>query len=199
MTQNLVISLSSDHRSQTSTACLESSKMVHYRHRYSIYKIRARNTGPKRERVNVKKRPQSDKTSYTPPVTETHIVVTIIEHIYQSQPSPTIHYTYNLSCKFACGCANSTTPCSMQNVAHIEFLRWFSQPPKWTPSSLGIHPPPQTKTWERRTGEHAYRFQGNLGHKRLPNLDAENLEVRKIPDMQIWPCMHTDLIQSWTT
>ena len=31
----------------------------------------------------------------TPPVTETHVVVTIIEHIYQSQPSPTIQYTYD--------------------------------------------------------------------------------------------------------
>ena len=30
----------------------------------------------------------------TPPMTEKLIVVTILEPIYQSQPSPTIHYTY---------------------------------------------------------------------------------------------------------
>ena len=35
------------------------------------------------------------KPTLTPPVTEKHVVVTIIEHIYQSPPSPTIHYTYN--------------------------------------------------------------------------------------------------------
>ena len=34
------------------------------------------------------------KPTLTPSVTETHIVVTILEPIYQSQPSPTIHYTY---------------------------------------------------------------------------------------------------------
>ena len=33
----------------------------------------------------------------TPPVTETHVVETIVEDIYQSQPSPTIHYTCNES------------------------------------------------------------------------------------------------------
>ena len=35
------------------------------------------------------------KPTMTPPMTEKHIVVTILEPIYQSQPSPTIHYTYN--------------------------------------------------------------------------------------------------------
>ena len=35
------------------------------------------------------------KPFLTPPVTEKHIVVTISELIYQSQPSPTIHYTNN--------------------------------------------------------------------------------------------------------
>ena len=35
------------------------------------------------------------KPTLTPPVTETHVVVTIIEHIYQSQYSPTIHYTHD--------------------------------------------------------------------------------------------------------
>ena len=34
-------------------------------------------------------------TTLTPPVTEKHIVVTISEQIYQSQRSPTIHYTNN--------------------------------------------------------------------------------------------------------
>ena len=34
-------------------------------------------------------------TTLTPPVRENHIVATILEPIYQSQPSPTIHYTYN--------------------------------------------------------------------------------------------------------
>ena len=35
------------------------------------------------------------KPTLTPTVTEKHIVVTIIEHMNQSQPSPTIHYTYD--------------------------------------------------------------------------------------------------------
>ena len=35
------------------------------------------------------------KTAFTPNVTEKHIVVTIIEHIYQSQPSLIIPYTYD--------------------------------------------------------------------------------------------------------
>ena len=35
------------------------------------------------------------KPTLTPPLTENHFVVTILEHIYQSQSSPTIHYTYN--------------------------------------------------------------------------------------------------------
>ena len=35
------------------------------------------------------------KPFLTPPVTETHVMVTIIEHTYQSQPCPTIHYTYD--------------------------------------------------------------------------------------------------------
>ena len=34
------------------------------------------------------------KPTLTPPVTGKHVAVTIIEHIYQSLPSPTIHYTY---------------------------------------------------------------------------------------------------------
>ena len=35
------------------------------------------------------------KPTLTPPVTEKHVVVTILEPTPQSQPSPTIHYTYN--------------------------------------------------------------------------------------------------------
>ena len=35
------------------------------------------------------------KPTLTPPVTEKHFVVTILEPIYQSQHSLTIHYTYN--------------------------------------------------------------------------------------------------------
>ena len=35
------------------------------------------------------------KPTLTPPVTEKHVVVTIMEPIYQSQHSLTIHYTYN--------------------------------------------------------------------------------------------------------
>ena len=35
------------------------------------------------------------KTTLTPPVTEKHIVVAIIEPTHQSQPSSTIHYTYS--------------------------------------------------------------------------------------------------------
>ena len=35
------------------------------------------------------------KPTLTPPVIEKYVVVTIIEHMYQSQSSPTIHYTYN--------------------------------------------------------------------------------------------------------
>ena len=31
----------------------------------------------------------------TSPAPQKHVVVTIIEPIYQSQPSPTIHHTYN--------------------------------------------------------------------------------------------------------
>ena len=34
------------------------------------------------------------KPTLTPPVTEYHLAVTILEHIYQSQPSSTIHCTY---------------------------------------------------------------------------------------------------------
>ena len=35
------------------------------------------------------------KPTLTPPVTGKHVALTIIEHIYQSQPSSTIHYTYD--------------------------------------------------------------------------------------------------------
>ena len=35
------------------------------------------------------------KPTLNPPVTEKHVVVTILEPTRQSQPSPTIHYTYN--------------------------------------------------------------------------------------------------------
>ena len=35
------------------------------------------------------------KPTLTPPVSEKHVVVSILEPIYQSPPSPTIHYTYN--------------------------------------------------------------------------------------------------------
>ena len=35
------------------------------------------------------------KPTLTPPAPQKHVVVTIIEPIYQSQPSPTIHHTYN--------------------------------------------------------------------------------------------------------
>ena len=35
------------------------------------------------------------KPTLTPPVTDTHVAVTILEHIYQSQPSHTIHNTYD--------------------------------------------------------------------------------------------------------
>ena len=35
------------------------------------------------------------KPTLTPPVTEKHVVVTILEPTQQSPPSPTIHYTYN--------------------------------------------------------------------------------------------------------
>ena len=37
----------------------------------------------------------SAKPTLTPPAPQKHAVVTIIEHIYQSQPSPTIHHTHN--------------------------------------------------------------------------------------------------------
>ena len=35
------------------------------------------------------------KPTLTPPAPQKHVVVTIIEPIYQPQPSPTIHHTYN--------------------------------------------------------------------------------------------------------
>ena len=35
------------------------------------------------------------KPTLTPPMSEKHVVVSILEPIYQSPPSPTIHYTYN--------------------------------------------------------------------------------------------------------
>ena len=35
------------------------------------------------------------KPTLTPPVAEKHVVVTNLEPKYQSQPSHTIHYTYN--------------------------------------------------------------------------------------------------------
>ena len=34
------------------------------------------------------------KPTLTPPAPQKHVVVTIIEPIYQPQPSPTIHHTY---------------------------------------------------------------------------------------------------------
>ena len=37
------------------------------------------------------------KPTLTPPVTETHVVVTIIEHTYQSHSSPTIHHMHNVN------------------------------------------------------------------------------------------------------
>ena len=37
----------------------------------------------------------SAKPTLTPPAPQKHVVVTIIEHIYQPQSSPTIHYTCN--------------------------------------------------------------------------------------------------------
>ena len=38
---------------------------------------------------------KTGKPTLAPPVTENHVVVTIIEPIHQSSPSPTIQYTYN--------------------------------------------------------------------------------------------------------
>ena len=35
------------------------------------------------------------KPTLTPPAPQKHVVVTIIEHIHQSQPSLTIHHNYN--------------------------------------------------------------------------------------------------------
>ena len=38
---------------------------------------------------------KTGKPTLTPPVTEKHVAMTISEPTYQSEPSPTIHYTYN--------------------------------------------------------------------------------------------------------
>ena len=35
------------------------------------------------------------KPTLTPPAPQKHIVMTILEPTYQSQPSPTIHHTYD--------------------------------------------------------------------------------------------------------
>ena len=36
---------------------------------------------------------QGPMSTLTPPMTEKHVVVTILDLMQQSQPSPTIHYT----------------------------------------------------------------------------------------------------------
>ena len=53
----------------------------------------ARNS-PNSLNLGVKSR-RGAKPTLTPPVTEKHVAVTILEPPQQSQPSPTIHYTYN--------------------------------------------------------------------------------------------------------
>ena len=63
------------------------------------------------------------KTTLTPPVTEKHIVVTILEPTHQSQPSPTIHNTYDetLEGLRCCQLLESIHPYStlVQNVGYL--------------------------------------------------------------------------------
>eukprot|EP00956_Cyclotella_meneghiniana_P026570 scaffold57779_cov43-Cyclotella_meneghiniana.AAC.1 len=56
------------------------------------------------------------KPTLSPPVTGKHVAVTIIEHIYQSQPSPTIHYTYDETLEGGTGAEIITTHDSKARV-----------------------------------------------------------------------------------
>ena len=84
------------------------------------------------------------KPTLTPPVTAKHVAVTIIEHIYQSQPSPTIHYTYNKKLKGLRWCdilwssQNTQSCCEMFGArsenCHHQLLKagvWWWLSPYW--------------------------------------------------------------------